>query len=308
MVIQFYVVMEQHPQIMVEEHVQDTMAFVIGTIQFMKNIENIKLSTMDKIYQIITLKKQSFFHKLFKQQPIENAIIELNNLLATKEINEISATLVNDISLKYKIDVVSEFPKNILESYAAALKNYLQNNRLSDDEVEKLETLKQIFRLTDFQVENIHEHLAGKIYEDVYKSSISDGRLSDEKNKFLENLQKDLKLPNSVEKRISEDVRTSYLNNYVQKAVLDQRLSPTESTEIEAITKSLNINVTIDSNNRAMLDRYKLYWVLENGEIPTIETGLNLQRGEACYFKTYAHWYEYRTVTNRKIMEGQLQE
>ena len=211
--------MEQHPPIMVEEHVQDTMAFVIGIIQFMKNIENIKLSTMDKIYQIIPLKRQSFFHKLFKQQPIENAIIELNNLLATKEINEISATLVNDISLKYKIDVVSEFPKNILELYAAALKSYLQDNRLSDDEVEKLKALSKIFHLTDFQVENIHEHLAGKIYEDVYKSTISDGRLSDEKNKTLENLQKDLKLSGSVEKKISEDVRTSYLNYYVQKAV-----------------------------------------------------------------------------------------
>jgi hypothetical protein len=269
---------------------------------------------MGNIYQIIPLKKQSFFQKLFKQEPRENAIIELNNLLATKSIAEISFNEVNIISSKYKINLPKVFPKNINELYAASLNFYLQDKKLSNQEIEDLKLLKQFLGLNESQIENIHNQIVGKIYSVSYENAISDGRLTDEEELFLKNLKNELKLSDEIEVKISEDVRKNYFNNFVQNAIKDERLTPDEEKEMEAICKSLNIETKVDENSQRILDRYKLYWVLENGEIPTIDVDLNLQRGEICYFKSFANWYEYRAVTKRidyggptakiKIMKG----
>jgi hypothetical protein len=254
---------------------------------------------MENIYQILPLRKESFFQRLFKQQPKENALIELNNLLAVKSVNEISFDEVNSISLKYKINLVKEFPENLLELYAASLKHFLKDKKISNDDIEKLRILKQILALNDFQIESIHNQLTSEIYEKSYKDAVADGRLSDEEDHFLENLKNELRLPDSIEKKISNEVRSNYMNNFIQNAISDERLSPSEIEEIEAIGKSLNVNISIDDKTLAILDRYKLYWVIENGEIPSIDTDLNLQQGEVCYFKANAQWYEYRSITKR---------
>jgi hypothetical protein len=62
------------------------------------------------------------------------------------------------------------------------------------------------------------------------------------------------------------------------------------------------------------MNRYKLFWKIENEDIPVIDVDVNLQKSEVCYFHEYANWYEYRTVTHRtnygvttariKIMKG----
>ncbi len=269
---------------------------------------------MENIYKQQSLKEQSFLQKLLKQQPSENAFIELNNLLATNEIREISLEKINQISYKYKINLTKKFSKRLLDLYSTALKHFLIDRKLSDSEIDNLKSLKQILNLTDSQIESIHNQLTSQIYEESYKEAISDGHLSEEEKQFLENLQKELRLPENLENKISDEVRSNYMNNFMEKVLADERLSPDEVFEMETITKNLNINMGLDEKTKAVLERYKLFWFLENGEIPTINTILNLQRGEECYFKTTAEWYELRTITKRinyggptarvKIMKG----
>ena len=58
----------------------------------------------------------------------------------------------------------------------------------------------------------------------------------------------------------------------------------------------------------------KLYWLIENGELPVKQVNINLQKSEVCYYYTNADWLENRTVTQKinyggvgyrvKIMKG----
>jgi hypothetical protein len=257
-----------------------------------------------KAYQNIPLKEQSFLQKLFKQQPPENSIIELNNLLARKEIKEISSQNVVEISSRYRCDFLQKYQKNVLEFYAVLLNSYLAEYKLDNAKIEDLKHLQKILKLSDFQSDNIHDQLTGKIYENYYRDLISDGRLTDEKEQKLERLKKDIVLSDKQETQISDFVRKEYMNNFVQSIVADERLSPDELAELDAVAKSLKIDIQIDKETERIMKKYKLFWKIENEEIPTIDVDVSLQKSEVCYFSEYASWFEYRTVTHRVNYAG----
>ena len=64
-----------------------------------------------KIFNLEPLQEPSFLQRLFKIAPSENAIIEVNNLLAENEKNIKSVTVDNIISIlgRYKTDLRHEF-------------------------------------------------------------------------------------------------------------------------------------------------------------------------------------------------------
>ncbi len=254
---------------------------------------------MNNIFQNITLREKSFLQKVFNQTPEENSIIELNNLLANKSIAEITQSDINDICKKYRFNIFKKFQLNLKEFYATHLNFCLNDNQLSETELSDLKRLKELLNLKENDVVKIHETITSSIYSSNFSDAISSGRLSNEKEEFLNKLQSEIKLPEQLAKKISEELRGDFLRNYIHEAVSDQRLSPDELTELEAITKSLNINLNVDNETKNQLEKFKLYWVIENGEIPTIDVNINLQKNESCYFASKIDWHEQRTVTQR---------
>ena len=254
-------------------------------------------------FQKVSFIKRSFFQKLFKQYPTDNAIIELNNLLSSKVIKTITPKDIELIEVKYNLSLATEFSLNVQEFYAVYLNHCLKDKMLSNDELDELQHLKKVFSLNDTLIENIHTRIGKVVYKKSFEEAVSDGRLSEDEKRFLDKLEMDLKLPKNLVDKISSETRKSYLDNYINNVVSDQRLSPAEEAEIKAISKSLNIDIQIDDKNKRILDKLKLYWALENLELPTIIADIALQKGEVCYIKkSSVKWYEKRSV--RKTVGG----
>ena len=72
---------------------------------------------MNNLYQLDEFHKKSYFQRLLKKEPKENALIEVNNLLASKELNEIKHEDIESISLKYKVDLYKSFSVELKEFY-----------------------------------------------------------------------------------------------------------------------------------------------------------------------------------------------
>lgn len=53
-----------------------------------------------------------------------------------------------------------------------------------------------------------------------------------------------------------------------------------------------------------LLDHYRLYWLIENRELPAVSAGISLRRGEVCYGVSDADWYQLRTNTKKPIRSG----
>jgi hypothetical protein len=278
------------------------------------NTNNLNNKFMEKIYTEIELKSPNAFQRLFKRSPKENSFVEINNLLAIKPIKEIKVEHVAEIVEKYKVDLRRLFLNRLKELYERYLKICFEDNVLTEDEIDNLNHLKSILMLNTDEVTALHNALGGAIYRNNIDEAIKDGIFDENKQAFLNKLKQNLQLPDAIAEKISQESRTQLVKDKVDAISEDNRISPEEWEELNLLAKNLDVNLTMDDKSKAVLEKMKLFWIIENGDLPVKQVEINLQKNEKCYYSSYAEWYENRTVTKRinysgpsyriKIMKG----
>ena len=259
------------------------------------------------IFKHAPLIEQSLMQRLLKQQPEDNAILEVNNLLATTDIQNISESDVKSISRRYKVNLVNQFSLNLEEFYAVLLNYTLNDKHLSEDEVNDLEHLKTIFQLDAKNISQIHLNIGKDIYQTSFEEAIADGILTREEVSFLENLEATLQLPKEIADKISLSVREAFFDKSYQRVIEDDRITPDEEREILALSK--NLNIKISRTDKSTLERLKAYWAYENLELTAIVTDTKLQKNEVCYFlEQDINWYEEREALKKKYAYSKINE
>ena len=257
------------------------------------------------IYQHRALSSKSLFQRLFNQLPQENAVIELNNLLASKAILSISPKDVEEIEDKYRISICKEFKLNLEEFYAVYLNYCLADKVLNEDELAELNHLKHILSLDDKTIDKLHLKIGEAVYKKSFQEAVADGRLTKSEEEFLAKLESTLKIPSELAEKISAETRIAFIENYVAKIVEDQRLSPNEEQELQAIAKSFNVNIKLNDKTKEQLRKLKIYWAIENLDLPVIESDIALQKSEVLHLKIpKVKWYELRSVKQRVTYSG----
>lgn len=277
------------------------VGYVIGMTQYTRNIENMN-NMSQTIFQNVALVDRSFFQKLFKQLPIENALIELNNLLASYPVKEISKEQISEIENRYEVILKQEFKLNLEEFYAVYLNFSLADKGLSKADIEELDHLRNILSLSDQTIENLHHKIGEVLYRKHFVKAIANGRLIRKEEDLLERLEKGLKLPKDLIEKISSEISVNYLQNHIEALIKTLNLSPKDEEEIKHIAVSLDINLETQLNikMKQQLKQLKLYWDLENLPLVTFEPDTVIQKSEDCYFKIASvNWYELRTVRQK---------
>ncbi|WP_147319823.1 hypothetical protein [Chitinophaga silvisoli] len=82
--------------------------------------------------------------KVFQQQPEENAVIAVNNLLATTPIAQLRRAMILKIGVEYKVDVNRMFPLNMEEFYAAYLNFILRRDQIGYEGDANLDRLQDV--------------------------------------------------------------------------------------------------------------------------------------------------------------------
>jgi len=259
---------------------------------------------MKNLYQYVPPALPNFFERLFNIWPGKNVVIEINNLLATRPVTEIPIEDINQIYARYKFNVYRTYTRNLYEFYAVYLNHCLQDNSLADSELKDLKHLQVILNLSNHDTSIIQSRLTAFIYKRHFTEAVSDGRLDEEEKAFLDKLHKSLQMSPETASRISEEVRGKFVNDYVKEMLSDRRLSPEEDRELREIAESLMIEPKMNEATQGTLNRYRLFWTLENGELTPRDVNINLQRNEYCYFSTHTEWHEQRTVTQRVYTGG----
>ena len=254
-----------------------------------------------EIYQPQELKKPSLIQKLFGKVPTENGLIEINNLFASNQtdIEKISLDHIIEIAEKYKINLKKKFKTKRLDLFAKYLHHCLIDSKLEDSELIALKHVKDILFLSEKETQELLKTETEKLYSEHVHEAVSDGRLDDLEKENLEKLKKDLLISEDIADKIYETNAKQILQNFIDGAISDERLSPEEEVEINEIAKSLSIDLKVDDKSKEVLDRCKLYWQIENGDLPTIVPDINIQKSENLYFRTSVKWLEQRKVTKR---------
>jgi len=247
----------------------------------MKNTENIK--SMNLPFQTVPLRKQSFFQKIFGQIPEENAIIELNNLLASEGIEAITEAKIEALETKYNLSLTEHFSLNLEEFYATSLNHFLANFKMSEEEAAKLNRLATVLRLSSKTINFLHLEISKIVYRRCFIKTINDGPFTNASETYLKSIQTSLNLPGEIEKPISKEIRSQHLLDYFHKMVADQRVSPSEEEAFNQKAKSLKINLEINKEIKQQLQNFKQYWSLEHEELTAIENIFEIQKSEICY-------------------------
>lgn len=257
------------------------------------------------IYEKKQLVESSFFQKLFKQQPEENAVIELNNLLASKSFDQISNNDIADIEKRYALSLKKEFKLNLEEFYAVYLNFCLTDKILSKQEIVALNNLKEILDLDDKTIEKLQHKIGEMVYNKTFQKAISNGRLAKEDEELLNQLESTLKLPKKLTEKIAYNSKNAYIDKYVSQIISDERLSPTEENELKAIAKSFNIKIILDDKTKVQLKKLRQYWELENLELPIISPDISIQKSELCHLIIEnVSWFELRSIRQKVSYTG----
>ena len=269
---------------------------------------------MNKLYAVKELRAPNFFQRLFSLKPKINALIEINNLLATKPLEEIVVEDIEAIAARYNVNLHRKFSDKLKEIFQTYLAGCLSDNLLSDTELNELNKLKHLLVLTDSEVSEIQLKLTSEIYRKSFDQAISNGTFEKSTEEFIDKLQKNIRLSDDLAAKIGSESSKHFMENELQKIVADKKISPDEWTEFTQIAKNLNVTVSLDEATKQQLEKFKLYWLIENGTLPIKEIAITLPKNENCYFTMDADWFETRSITKRinyggpalriKIMKG----
>lgn len=252
------------------------------------------------LFQVRSLIKPSFMQKLLGQKPEENAIIEFNNLLATKNILDITQIDISEIENRYSLTLSTEFPLNLQEFYAVYLNYCHCKNPFGVNQYPEINHLEQILKL-DYQSINIIQQKIGSLtYRRNFEQAITNGRLTPIDKESLDKLKEVLQLTNTIAENIAIETQTKYIENYVNQIIKHQRFSPKEEKELNAIFNNFNIIFNLNEKTLIQLNKLKLYWKLENLDLPIINCGIDLQKLEVCHLiESNVSWYEPRCERQR---------
>jgi hypothetical protein len=253
-----------------------------------------------KPFVIKSLEKPNALQKLFGQTPKMNSFIEVNNLLACNDIDEITFNQIDEISRKYETDVIKNYSKELLDLYRI----FVSTNPPSVTTIEKTRDasnkLRDLLGLKDnVKADEIWNVTAIEVYKEEFRKVIADGQLPSEKEEYLSKLAQMLNIPENVSDEISKEIRIQKVQSQINKIIEDGRVSPQEEQELYNMARNLTVEFHIEGKNQEAFEKMKALWKIENEDLPIISTEIILPKKEICYYHNLVDWYEYRTITTR---------
>jgi hypothetical protein len=241
------------------------------------------------IFQIQPLRNKSFLQRLFRQEPAENAIIEVNNLLAS---DSISAPQIAAIEQKNRLKLIEEFALNLQEFYVVRWNDWLKNGQSKTTIEQELNVLATLFHLTN--TDQLIQLVGKSWYCDKMNAILARKRVSNKDESELAILQEHVRLNPNTAKKLFDDARQQILETVAAPVIKRERLSPEDETTINKIAIDLHISAKPILKKLAL---YKHYWQLENLPLQPVTSNGQLQKSEQCYFEAkQVKWLETRSA------------
>jgi hypothetical protein len=261
------------------------------------------------------LQTPSFIGGLVGRKPRRNGLIAVRNLLAeSATVEDVSVQDAAAAAAEWGLKLGSRFRNDRLQMASDFLNFCLVDRRLDDVELDRLRHIRRLLRLRKDDVNEIKSRAVRAVYSKSVEEVLADHYLDDEERDFLERLADNLGVPDKVAERIYVSQAQAIMQGALDEAIEDERISPDEDAELAALASNLGVEISQDDETRRVLDRFRTYWQLEEGQLPELDVDINLQSDEICHLQTAADWLEHRQVTDRvgysgptvrlKIVEG----
>jgi hypothetical protein len=243
--------------------------------------------------------RRNWFVRLFRRPDPEGAAARIWNLVATTPTERLNQEEIAAIRAEARVRYEDMRPE-MRRIYSAMLHAACRDDDVSDAELAELRLLRRLLALTDADV----AESSAAVYKSRLASALKDEDLSDGERGRLKTLVSRLQLPAEAVAAAMKEEGGALMQRVMDRALKDRRLAPGEEAELRALGEQLGITPRFAADTAAALDRFRLYWRIEQGDLPRLTVGLNLKRGEECHFRTPATHLERRTVTRAIAYAG----
>ena len=218
----------------------------------------------------------------------------LQHLLAQRDPTRISSSDISALLLEYDV-AGAEARALLVQMWRQVLEAFLADDAFSEREIAYLEALREAFALTDAEVEASERAVVHPRYAVALREALADTRLRDDERESLARLAKQLRLPESVQGELYERSSRALIAGLLDRSVADRRLSPEELHQLAAVAQHLGVTPDFDAATEKMLDRYAVFWRIENGDLPSaVAESLTLDEDERCHAVLGAERFERR--------------
>lgn len=257
---------------------------------------------MQNAFAVHPLVRPGFFRRLLNRPDPQNGYIELENLLATRSWKAIDPGDVAQALQPHGVHRLDGTRAKTL--YGKALAAFASDDVLTDAEVADLRRLRDVLGLRDADAQEVERQTVYPRYERKLAEVLRDEEVTEAERAQLAMLRQCLRIDEREALTLFERAAEPILTRRWQDAVRDRRLTAEEQRALEAMARNFGIRVDIDAATQAQLDRFRWFWLVEQGTFPNIAAPINLQRNEVCHFATPADLHEMRTETARTYSSG----
>ncbi|HBO34186.1 MAG TPA: hypothetical protein DD636_05540 [Anaerolineaceae bacterium] len=236
--------------------------------------------------------------KLLKRIPRENFLIEVNNLLANRSLDEITPGQIIALAEQYKIkNPLDMFGNELVQLFRDFLNEHLNNQLSSTNDFQSAKKIQGVLGISDLVFEKEYRQQALEIFKKQVSDTLNRTKKYNENEPQFEPLGKKLGLTTNKQEQILNEVRQSIVQQSINKMLDDARISPQEKEAFDQLCKDLDVTPNFDSESKKALENYSNLWQIENGELPVYETDIFLQKNETCHYQGSVKLYELRTKT-----------
>ena len=253
--------------------------------------------------QILDLKRANFVERLLNKKVEENAYLEIQNRLASVPILELPHGSIVEILNDYEVSFERAKPR-LRNYYRKVLRYFVQGGDLSEEKMEQLRHLQNLFHFSDQEVAQLMSVVLHPIYEAEVKASLSYRFMTQEKKDYLNTLMLRLRIPESLASSIYQKHAENVMQQALEEALANHRLSPEEDASLEDLANNLGVKVYYDKSTQAALERCRMLWRIEKGDLPKIRIPLNLQPEETCSAAVKAGYFESRRSSRPILIDG----
>jgi hypothetical protein len=251
------------------------------------------------------IQKPGFIRRLLKIPLRSNALVELNNALASVDhVQEVTLDALSEINSTYKTDIHRTFHAELAQVYRGFLSFHLTEKKMGKRELDEVWHLKRLFGIGDTEHETIYQEATVECYKHKLSDVLKDGSISAEEKSHLERLSAFLKIPEETRQRVVLEIATPVIRDKWNKAVAEKQLSPHDEEEINALCRSLGIELDVSEVTPGNVAKLRMMWRIKNADLPVTDVPISLHGGETCHCSVKANYFENRTAYTRVSSGG----
>lgn len=247
-----------------------------------------------EIFEKKPLYRKSYLQRLFKQEPEENCVIEINNLFAQTPIESVTIIDMGLIISKYGSAVYKSFGLNMEEFYITYINECSKNGIISEFELDNIMHLQSLLLIDDNTATYYRRKLGIDVIDNVYIKLLKDHVLDNTDFHHFNKLVQFFEITETILSGIKDKRNTQFTDSLVRPFIAKKRMSINELTELENSIKKRGIELS--KSTKKMLNKYLSYWQLEGESLKPWGTNQEIVKNEIClYEENNIDWFELRS-------------